>query len=125
MDEKKESHGPRPPAMFMNSAIIAPLPDGGRWTNKWSFRRPLSVKQFLQIDPFSLSFRQQRHSSFGPEVSYDNTASPQFNHECTRFDTGKKKSTIPDKKSQDHYTTHKVINDEENGICSRHICLRL
>ena len=91
MDEKKESHGPRPPAMFMNSAIIAPLPDGGRWTNKWSFRRPLSVKQFLQIDPFSLSFRQQRHSSFGPEVYYNNTASPQFNHECTRFDTKKKK----------------------------------
>jgi hypothetical protein len=80
MKDEKQSHCPRPPAMFMNSAIIAPLPDTVRWMNRWSFRRPLSVKQFLQIDPFSLSFRQQRHSSFGPEVSYDNTASPQFNH---------------------------------------------
>jgi hypothetical protein len=109
MKDKKHSHGPRPPAMFMNSAIIAPFPDRARWKNQWSFRRPLSIKHFLQIDPFSLSFRQQRHSSFGPEVSYNNTASPQFNHECTHFDT--EKSTIPDKKSQDHYTTQKVINE--------------
>ena len=78
-----------------------------------------------QIDPFSLSFHQQRHSSFGPEVSYNNTASPQFNHECTHFDTKINKSTIPDKKSQDHYATHTIINDEENGICTPRTYLKL
>ena len=59
--------------MFMNRSVEAPLPDRTGGSNLGSLGRLLSSKELLKIDPLSLGSGQKVHSSFHPEITYDQT----------------------------------------------------
>jgi hypothetical protein len=60
--------------MLVHRTIKAPGPKSPRGPPSWPLRRPLTPKQFLEVDPFPLRLSQQSGARLCLKVANDDTS---------------------------------------------------